>query len=203
MMSKCSAFLFQQIHARSCNTEHQLVDEEKKPLLGSLMMQFLKCIKIPNFCLVDGAPRILKNLYRLYDNLNRSNLLLTDRIEYEKMRKDPKYTDLGTIGSVSPEEDPMCPELLPIYCIYSPLQRSHYYITDELLLKVRLSEGYENKGIIGYAAPGYGACDAFTRIYEFYSPYSKVIQFADLEWAEKFMRGQGGHAYQGTTFAIW
>ncbi|XP_003377660.1 conserved hypothetical protein [Trichinella spiralis] len=172
-MSKCSAFLFQQIHARSCNTEHQLVDEEKKPLLG-----------------------ILKNLYRLYDNLNRSNLLLTDRIEYEKMRKDSKYTDLGTIGSVSPEEDPMCPELLPIYCIYSPLQRSHYYITDELLLKVRLSEGYENKGIIGYAAPGYGACDAFTRIYEFYSPYSKVIQFADLEWAEKFMRGQGGHAYQ-------
>ncbi|KRZ14792.1 hypothetical protein T11_5942 [Trichinella zimbabwensis] len=68
---------------------------------------------------------------------------------------NPKYTDLGTIGSIAPEEDPICPELLP---------RVNYYLTDELLLKVRLSEGYENKGIIGYAAPGFGASDAFTRI---------------------------------------
>ncbi|KRY62030.1 hypothetical protein T11_10628, partial [Trichinella zimbabwensis] len=57
----------------------------------------------------------LKNLYRLYDNLNRSNLLLTNRTAYEKMRKDPKYTDLGTIGSIAPEEDPICPELLPVF----------------------------------------------------------------------------------------
>ncbi|KRZ02344.1 hypothetical protein T11_7434 [Trichinella zimbabwensis] len=100
--------------------------------------------------------RILKNLYRLYDNLNRSNLLMINRTAYEKMRKDPKYTDLGTIGSIAPEEDPICPEF--------PLQRVNYYLTDELLLKVRLSEGYENKGIIGYAAPGFGDSDAFTRI---------------------------------------
>ncbi|KRZ79963.1 hypothetical protein T10_12939 [Trichinella papuae] len=113
------------------------------------------------------------------------------------MRKDPKYTDLGTIGSIAPEEDPICPELLPVYYIYSPLQRVNYYLTDELLLKVQLSEGYENKGIISYAEPGFGACDAFTRIYEFYSPYSGVIQFADLEWAEKFMRGHHGYTYQG------
>ncbi|KRZ02353.1 hypothetical protein T11_9575 [Trichinella zimbabwensis] len=69
-----------------------------------------------------------------------------------------------TIGSIAPEEDPICPELLPVFFIYSPLQRVNYYLTDELLLKVRLSEGYENKGIIGYAAPGFGASDAFTRI---------------------------------------
>ncbi|XP_003379421.1 conserved hypothetical protein, partial [Trichinella spiralis] len=130
-------------------------------------------------------------LYRFFNNAIRSNLLVTDPLVIQQYRSIPAMGNLGPIGAVIRRYITSCPTLRPIHHIYSPTQMMDFYTINEEVYQQRLRQGYQNRGIIGYAVPGPRQCGSSLAIFDFYSAaYSVVVQLQNSTDVERLFRGQ-------------
>ncbi|KRX39041.1 Diphthine--ammonia ligase, partial [Trichinella murrelli] len=135
-------------------------------------------------------------LYRFFNNAIRSNLLVTDPLVIQQYRSIPAMGNLGPIGAVVRRYITSCPTLRPIHHIYSPTHMMDFYTINEEVYQQRLRQGYQNRGIIGYAVPGPRQCGSSLAIFDFYSAaYSVVVQLQNSTDVERLFRGQipGGY----------
>uniref|UniRef100_A0A5S6QXM4 SCP domain-containing protein n=1 Tax=Trichuris muris TaxID=70415 RepID=A0A5S6QXM4_TRIMR len=111
----------------------------------------------------------------------------------------------GIIGKVAAagNDASKCGVLKPIYHLYSPHFRCNYYIVDEYLVRVRMDEGYEYKGILGYAVRGINACGASLAIYEFFRHSDGITQVPNSTDVLTMMSERSGYIYHGISFAVW
>ncbi|XP_003370120.1 pathogenesis-related protein PRB1-2, partial [Trichinella spiralis] len=107
-----------------------------------------------NLCSKDDMVKLV----RFFDNNKRTNLLVTDVNEMQRLRRLPEVADLGAIGSLAKEKTNSCPYLKPVHHLFSNKLQMDVYLTNTEVYKERLRDGFENKGIIGYALAGPEAC---------------------------------------------
>uniref|UniRef100_A0A5S6QX19 SCP domain-containing protein n=1 Tax=Trichuris muris TaxID=70415 RepID=A0A5S6QX19_TRIMR len=133
-----------------------------------------------------STPDNLVNLVRMWYAPTTTNYLLTDQMEISRIAALPGTTYNQAIGRVASATNTACPQLTPIYRI------------------MRLSEGYQPKGIIGYAVRGENICGATIPIYEFYQAASGILQAQkDPDGLAVLHKRYGSWDWQGVTFWIW
>ncbi|OUC45356.1 hypothetical protein D917_08503 [Trichinella nativa] len=80
------------------------------------------------------------------------------------------------------------------------------YLTNTEVYKERLRDGFENKGIIGYALAGPEACQVSVAIYTFFSQaLGTTVQLQNGTDVLQLLRDQipGSFLYQGVEFYVW
>ncbi|KRY69554.1 GLIPR1-like protein 2 [Trichinella pseudospiralis] len=160
--------------------------------------------EIPSSAGTASMPKNLVPLTRLYNSAVGTNYFSINKEEIGNLTR-MGYRDLGVIGRIANgSKDSECKNLVPIYHLYSPIFRSDYYMTDPLLRSVRLSEGYHDKGILGYTAKGLGVCNSDVPIYEFFKREQGLLQMPNsTEVMNLFRHVIPGYVYQGISFPVW
>ncbi|KFD54802.1 hypothetical protein M514_04236 [Trichuris suis] len=148
-----------------------------------------------------GVPASLKSLYRVHHT--RANTVLTTNETEVDQLVQAGGTSAGIIGRIATGNDSSCSFLKPVHHIYSPHFKSNYYMTDDYLFKVRMKEGYENKGIIGYAVQGVHSCNATIAIYDFFRPTDGITHIPNSTEVQNYMNYKSGYIYHGVSFALW
>ncbi|CDW54516.1 CAP domain containing protein [Trichuris trichiura] len=143
----------------------------------------------------------LKNLYRVH-HTSANTVLTTNDTEVEKLIQ-AGATSVGIIGRIATGNDSSCSVLKPVHHIYSPHFKSNYYIADDYLFKVRMNEGYVNKGIIGYAVQGVHSCSATIAIYDFFRYTDGITHIQNSTEVQNYMSYKSGYLFHGVSFAIW
>ncbi|KRX94652.1 hypothetical protein T4E_191 [Trichinella pseudospiralis] len=106
------------------------------------------------------------------------NYLVTSQSEINALSVQSRTNNLGAVGKIPLERSTSCPYLTPIYKLYAASATSNYYMIDSSLKQQRLTEGYTDQGIVGYAVPAQHLCNASVAIYEFYAPGNGIVQVA-------------------------
>ncbi|KAL1242787.1 Pathogenesis-related protein PR-1 type [Trichinella spiralis] len=148
-------------------------------------------------------PANLVNLVRFWSDALTQNYLVTSQSEISALSAQSRTSNLGAVGKIPLQTSTACPYLTPIYKLYAASATSNYYMIDSSLRQQRLTEGYTDQGVIGYAVPAQHLCNASVAIYEFYSPGNGIVQVAPST-APGALAGQYTKLdYQGISFWIW
>ncbi|KRZ90846.1 hypothetical protein T08_12171, partial [Trichinella sp. T8] len=123
-------------------------------------------------------PANLVNLVRFWSDALTQNYLVTSQSEISSLSAQSRTSNLGAVGKIPVQTSTACPYLTPIYKLYAASATSNYYMIDSSLRQQRLTEGYTDQGVIGYAVPAQHLCNASVAIYEFYSPGNGIVQVA-------------------------
>ncbi|KRY34246.1 hypothetical protein T01_6720 [Trichinella spiralis] len=123
-------------------------------------------------------PANLVNLVRFWSDALTQNYLVTSQSEISALSAQSRTSNLGAVGKIPLQTSTACPYLTPIYKLYAASATSNYYMIDSSLRQQRLTEGYTDQGVIGYAVPAQHLCNASVAIYEFYSPGNGIVQVA-------------------------
>ncbi|KRX94655.1 hypothetical protein T4E_191 [Trichinella pseudospiralis] len=115
-------------------------------------------------------PANLVDLVRFWSDALTQNYLVTSQSEINALSVQSRTNNLGAVGKIPLERSTSCPYLTPIYKLYAASATSNYYMIDSSLKQQRLTEGYTDQGIVGYAVPAQHLCNASVAIYEFYAP---------------------------------
>ncbi|KRX21781.1 hypothetical protein T07_632 [Trichinella nelsoni] len=130
----------------------------------------------------------LVNLVRFWSDALTQNYLVTSQSEISALSAQSRTSNLGAVGKIPVQTSTACPYLTPIYKLYAASATSNYYMIDSSLRQQRLTEGYTDQGVIGYAVPAQHLCNASVAIYEFYSPGNGAtpVSFSEAEKIDLF-----------------
>ncbi|VDP43507.1 unnamed protein product [Soboliphyme baturini] len=159
-----------------------------------------KCSK--NLCSPTAAQLI--DLTRLENPVSLKDAFATTSAQISQymgqgMTSTSVVGKICTVSSVSG-----CPYLGPVNDLYSSYFNTHYYVLDQNMYQIRLSQGWTPMGILGYAVPGPILCGATVPIYNVWDQLSGYIQLPKgPQLAGLLSPPRRTRYYGGIGFAVW
>ncbi|KFD60806.1 hypothetical protein M514_27026, partial [Trichuris suis] len=131
-------------------------------------------------------PEQLVPLYRLYHQPNKRMVLTTSASRRTEL-SNLGYSDLGTLGYISPKMQPQCSHLKPLVELHLPSSDDYAYVVDEYSLRTYLQLGYVNVGVVGYVVDDESLCSSSVTVYGFVASGRSTYYTADLDQAKQII----------------
>ncbi|VDP37645.1 unnamed protein product [Soboliphyme baturini] len=110
-------------------------------------------------------------------------------------------TPIGQIVSTLQQSLEGCPYLKPVNILYSPFYKGYYYTLEESEIAALQLQGWQNQGILGYAVPSAGLCEATTVIYTFFKNNQGYVQVTNAS-SDAFLYDRF-FIFSGRLWAMW